>query len=554
VTIQDKNGAAPGTAVLTVSPGPVTLTETGVNTGVFTRTVTITGTSGNAANNDGAKIVFDYNGNKASAVLKSFDLTITTSASSAGSGDTLIVTLTDADRNLDPNTVDKVSFTIQGVDDDQTLSNQTADETGPNTGVFRKSLVVGTDFKISTIGTSSASMATSIEIKAIDAIASDLQLNVERERNIGITTGTGQISVEPTNPGPGTKVIVRIVDKDLDTSPTGVQTVQASTGLLKVVTDRTGVSITNLGMKETGPNTGIFEHEITFTPLVGTPSITVNVDESTVEVLPGDIVSLRYTDEVNSSGSKVTVSATFTVISQDPMMNSTATSVKVGDGFLLTVTDSDANKDGDITDTISLRVTSDSDAVGFTTSFVETGPNTGVFTGTIQTTDSVEAGSVTVKVGDSVTVKYNDLYPADYADRVKLVVDPSKDFFFNMAVGVGPGDNTSTTPTTPALTDLSGRAVTSLSADQQVVINSTIRNNEQGTRAMAAIVEVRDASGFTQYLQWQTGTVPGNGEVNAGFSWTPDAPGTYQIRVFVVTSITNPAALSSIVTSSVTVN
>jgi hypothetical protein len=228
--------------------------------------------------------------------------------------------------------------------------------------------------------------------------------------------------------------------------------------------------------------------------------------------------------------------------------------VKVGDSFPLTINDSDANTDGDITDTVTVRITSNSDAVGFDTTLIETGPNTGVFTGTIQTTDSVEAGSVTVKVGDNVTVKYNDKYPANYAERVKLVVDPSQDFFFNLPVGVGPGDVTSTTPTAPALTDVSGRTVTQVVSGQQVIINTTVRNNDQGARAMAALVEVRDASGFTTYLQWQTGTVPGNGEVSVGLSWTPDAAGSYTIRVFVVSNITNPQALSSIVTSTVTVN
>lgn len=540
---------------------PIVLTETGVSTGVFTTDVTVaSGSAFSVTNANGAKLKFAYGTQTASAILKSFDLSMSTSKTNVRNGDTLVITITDPDRNLDSATVDRVSFNIQAVDDDQTLVIFDADETGANTGIFTKTLVVGTDFKISTTSGSSISSATQIEIKSRDRIASDLTNPVTRERTISIASATGQLRIEPTNPGPGTKVKVSILDTDLDTSPTGTETIAASTDLLKITTDRTGIGTTSLGGKETGANTGVFVHEITFTPLPVTspptaPSVTLSgADKSTVTVLPGDIVSLRYTDETNSAGAKVTVSATFKIVSQDPTMKSSKTAVAVGDSFDVEINDVDANTDPDVLDTITLRVTSNSDAVGFETTAIETGPNTGVFTALLQTSDTVQAGSVTVGLGDSVQVKYSDKYPADYADRVKSVLDPSKDFFFNMSVGIGSGNTGSTSPSVPTLATASGQPVTSVSTGQQVVIRSTVQNNEAGPRAITSLVEVRDSDGITTMLGWSENTLPGNGQLGVGISWLPDQRGTYEVRIFVVSSLTSPVVLSEVIKTTVTVN
>lgn len=560
--IQGGAGNPPtGNTIVSFGASPISLTETGISTGVFTKTISMTQGGGyglSAA--DGAKVKFTYAGNTASATLKVFDLSINTSTTNVKNGDTLVVTLSDADRNFDATSIDQVTFTIRGVDDDIGTgpTTVTADETGVNTGVFSKSLVVGTDFKI-TETTPSLKSATQIEIKAVDVVASTLEANVDRERTISIVTGTGRLTISPTDPGPGTKVTVQILDIDLNASPTGTETLAAGLNILKATSDRIGTS-SSLGAKETGANTGVFEHEITFKPLPvtqppTTPTITsTGTDSSEILVLPGDVVSVRYTDETDAGGNKVTVSATFKIVSVDPTMKSNKTAVAVGGSFDLEVNDVDANTDPDVLDTITLKVTSNSDAVGFSTTAIETASNTGVFRATIQTTDSVEAGAVTVGLGDTVSVEYEDKYPADYADRVETVLNPAKDFTFKMSVGIGAGDVGSTSPSVPTLATVDGAAVTSVRTGQQVVLTSNIKNNEPGPRSYVAIVEVRDDDGITTFLQWQIGTLAGNGQQGVGISWLPDQRGTYELRVFVVSSLNNPIVLSEVIRTSVTVN
>lgn len=66
-------------------------------------------------------------------------------------------------------------------------------------------------------------------------------------------------------------------------------------------------------------------------------------------------------------------------------------------------------------------------------------------------------------------------------------------------------------------------------------------------------MEVRDADGITQMMQWQTGTMPANGDANVGIAWTPDKAGSYEVRTFVISSLQNPQVLSDVVTHNVTV-
>jgi len=65
---------------------------------------------------------------------------------------------------------------------------------------------------------------------------------------------------------------------------------------------------------------------------------------------------------------------------------------------------------------------------------------------------------------------------------------------------------------------------------------------------------VRDADGFTVYLQWQTGTLPAGGAINMGLSFVPTEAGDYTVRTFVLSSIQSPSALSLIEETTFTVS
>ena len=565
VTMTKKDGSTQISPIVMTGLGTKTFTETGPNTGIFTGDYTVGSGTETNLNMDSAKLKFTYTTGttttSASVTLRSYDGTVVSNISAIQNGANMTITVNDPDMNRDSGTTEQVSVTVQAKSDDQTLVTLSdLKETGTDTGVFTKTVTVGKDFKVTDL--TANKFATAFEIHYSDLLASDLSTAVDREFDGSIKTSTGAVTVNPTIVGPGTKMFIEVKDADLNSNPSGIDTTVGGQEYIRITSDRTGANTltTALG-EETGANTGVFRTKLTLTPITTSPApsplFAGTTKEVTGFVLPGDILSIRYTDQKDASGSKATVAQVIKVISADPTMNSTKTTIDTNGSTQITVTDPDANTDGDAVDSVTLKVTSTTDPVGVSVTALETGPNTGVFTGTITTTTGVTTGSVSAKTGDNVMVKYTDRYPADYADRVKQVVDPSKDFTFVIPVGVSStsgGNVNATTAAQPILKDFSGKDITEVTAGQQVVLSSTVTNNQGTVQPFAAIVEVRNADGETVYLQWQQGTLNANGSTNIGLSWTPDVSGTYTARTFVVTNISTPAALSPVAESTITVS
>jgi hypothetical protein len=554
-----KDGTVVGLPTMSGFTG-VTLTETGLSTGVFTTTLNIGAGSATNADMDNAKIKATYSDVSTSMTVRSYDGTLTSSSSSVSNGQNVTITVSDQDLNKDPTVREKIGGVTLTTKNDAVGSLNISDleETGADTGVFTKTIVIGKDIKVGDLATSTFS--TEIDAKYVDAVASDTTTGVSRELTMHVSTSSGSLDITPTLVGPGSKVAIVVHDNDLNTNPQGTDRTTSGQEYLRIASDRSGVNtLTSAVGEETGPNTGMFKTTLTLSPLKSSDPLASafqgNTKDITGKVLPGDLVLVRYTDQADASGAKVTVSKTFKVMSVDPTMNATSATVTAGNSFGITVNDIDANTDGEAVDSINVKITSDSDPVGMTTTLLETGPDTGVFKGTISTSTGVSAGSISVKTGDNISVKYTDKFPADYSQRVKQVVDASKDFTFVVPVGIASGgDVTATTPSNPVVKDFSNQDVSEVTNGKQVVLSTTVSNNQDTVRPFAAIVEVRNADGITVYLQWQTGTLNPHGNTNVGLSWTPDAPGQYSVRTFVVNNIANPAALSQIASTTINVS
>ncbi|MEM3161226.1 MAG: hypothetical protein QXJ74_10640, partial [Nitrososphaera sp.] len=364
----------------------------------------------------------------------------------------------------------------------------------------------------------------------------------------GIVPPKNPLSVSPTqNIGPGKELIVTVSDCDINAS-IGLDDTVA--GKVTVLTDRG--SSANLTIRETGASTCVFVGTITLNPDNNAGSAGSGTRHVTINAVPGDVVAVRY-PYVEAGVNKIT-SRTFAVGSEDPTMETGATIYTAGDIIGLTVTDFDANLDSTLFDSIEVRVTSDSDAVGFDVMAVEAGRDSGRFVVAVPTSTSSSSGSITVNTGDKVYFEYTDRFPADYADRLGNLADPSEDFL--LEVPIAPDGATSTTPSTPQPEDATGNILDEIPVGTQVIISSTITNNANVAQPFAAVAEVRDADGITVFLTWQTGVLPANGHTDVGLSWTPAAPGDYTVKVFVIDSIasTSPTVLSPIAQSTFTVS
>jgi hypothetical protein len=88
-------------------------------------------------------------------------------------------------------------------------------------------------------------------------------------------------------------------------------------------------------------------------------------------------------------------------------------------------------------------------------------------------------------------------------------------------------------------------------ADDQLFITTVLNNNEDRDNEFAAIVEVRDSNGITEYLTWQTGKLKAEQDTQVGVSWTPAKGVQYALRAFAITGFDDLQVLSVIVSSEV---
>jgi hypothetical protein len=359
-------------------------------------------------------------------------------------------------------------------------------------------------------------------------------------------------------------VLVTDIDLDADSTKSDEYTcdapdcdTQSDDFFVSFSSSRNEVDEASPDIEETGQNTGVFMFTI---ELITDETDCADDDlgddkyaadssgtDATIGACPGDLISVRYEDEHTGGGGSSTVSEIVEVSSWDPEFAPDKETYNVGDRVTVSISDPDANRDSDISDSLTaIRVVSDSDRVGEEFSAIETGRDTGVFRLSFGTSSGSQSGSISVKSGDDITVRYTDDFPADFVEE-----ESDKDFEFTIPVGGVPGGTATVSP--PAPQTPAGQPVTTVNDGQQVVLTTNVRNTSPESMPFVALIEVRDSSGITVYLAWQTGTLGGNQQTQVGLSWTPDQAGDYTVRTFVISSLQNPRILSPVAESEITV-
>jgi hypothetical protein len=107
------------------------------------------------------------------------------------------------------------------------------------------------------------------------------------------------------------------------------------------------------------------------------------------------------------------------------------------------------------------------------------------------------------------------------------------------------------------LRDGGGERVKQLQVGQQVSIMATVRNHLESDQQAVILVEIRDGSGITEYLAWQSAKIRGNSNYTFDTSWMVEmgcfgAPvecnSNYQARSFAFTSLGNTQVLGVVTT------
>jgi uncharacterized repeat protein (TIGR01451 family) len=401
----------------------ITVTETGVNTGIFTGRVSTRYGVVTGSNNDGFfytqagdvirvtyKDTMQANGGPGSTLTANTNVlgghpgSLTVSPTLIFPGDSVQVTVTDADLNKNTSAIE--SYTVR--DSNITThewENITVTETGINTGIF--TAWVHTQFGL-TAGTNNDGVfngktGDSLVVTYVDTITTNGAPGPTLKAGSGFKGGVTGTITATTPIHPGDSVLVTVTDNDLNKNSSLVESYTLRD------TNKTTNEWEQITITETGVNTGIFTKWVhtRFDTVAGTNN------DGIFNVKANDTLVVTYRDSLQANGGSATLTAK-TVVKGGATATISAVPnfIAPNDTSTLTITDADLNKDTTTVQSYALTVTSSTGETELMT-FTETGVNTGIFTKKVPTVFGTTPGPnnngiFTVQPGDSIWVTYHD--------------------------------------------------------------------------------------------------------------------------------------------------
>ena len=206
---------------------------------------------------------------------------------------------------------------------------------------------------------------------------------------------------------PGQPVTVTVSDADLDLDGSVAETLT-----LAIVDEATGERET-LTLVETGPATGVF---VATAPTIFGTAAGANNDGVLV-VQAGHRLTATYFDERTAAGGSATRTDTGIVAGGADGRVELPATVPAGDALAVTVTDADLNVNSSVAESVTVIVQNGATGEAESVVLTETGPATGIFTGTVGTILGSAAGAsgdgvLVVRPGDSLTATYQDALTA----------------------------------------------------------------------------------------------------------------------------------------------
>jgi hypothetical protein len=575
-----------GSTRLTFNPNaslgfPTSANETGINTGVFTVDVNLpANVDVDASNNvigvnvatpdhvidDGwqIRVIYkDSNGDDqtATATVTTNTAQITTDKPTYDLGQTIILRVVEPDWNFDSDKVDEINLSTLGSDfvvnsdkvSDRQLAtlgaisgisldpSSTIRETGKNTGIF--------EIQIKNINSNLVSRGKNLEFTYTDKTPSGGGTEIEVKHTVLITSATVDIIFDKETYTPFDRVLVSIVDPAANQDP---DTKDKLTGdaRVRVIVGGTSQTLTP-DFEETEANSGVFRYKPNDKGILIT-GINPNAK-------PGDGIRVEY----RSPDKQTEISKSVQIVFTNGSISLDKDSYKPNETVVITINDPDENRNPDIPDQFEVKVVSTTDPTGIKVTVRETGDRTGVFKAEVILTTGLSSGNrLQVREGDQITAIYTDeTLPNAQTIKQQLVnrnqVDlrtlQTLDVQASAVVGVLLAPTERTTVAKPSLRDQAGNVLQQASVDVPVSIASSIKNNTQQPQKFVYIVQVKDADGFVVSISTVGGTLPAGQSFDVSASWTPTAPGTYTVEVFVWTELGKPSPLSKVETATVRV-
>ncbi len=206
------------------------------------------------------------------------------------------------------------------------------------------------------------------------------------------------------------------------------------------------------------------------------------------------------------------------------------------------IVDVDMNLNPEALDHLPIHVFSDSDVAGIEVSAVETSESSGAFVATVSLSqNSPSSGNRLYSLsGDTIFAKYDDhTLPKPYtkSDNIEIQTLATVD------LSIPPINRLENLPIT--FSNSLGSPLDSFSQNTQVQIVGTIKNDQEFKQKFVYLFQVKNNQNSIESVSWVQGEISPNQILDVSQSWIPKESGTYQVETFVWTSIGNPTALAS---------
>ena len=472
-------------------------------------------------------------------------------------GQDALLTLIEADLNLDSGTIDNVGLDRIAWDSDAYDDSLDTDEaraalgpvptnlreTGEDTGIFQVVITIS-----ESIGGNALERGEEITLTYTDNGPSgadyvgddtrDVELQIETS-NFGATVELDQNVYTWTD-----KVFITVVASDYNFDSNIVD--EIGTDDKGEITIRTRADEVQYRLAETGPDTGVFTGELVLTgdnkaldeggPQGTSSEGLAGPTDGTIKTRTSDGISISF-DYSDSEAPLVASALIRWNVGEVQWLE--ASYAATGSG-VVRIIDPDMNINPDAVDSIDAVVYSETFIGGIELTLTETQEASGIFEGTVEfDPESASDGHrLQVTEGDIVTAAYDDetLPKPDNGDTLEItattligsIVPPLER---------APASN-------PAIVDAFGNSLASVSADQQVQITADLTSGQDRDQDFAYLVQIQNEDGVTIALSWITGTLGAGATFSPSQSWTPSETGSYTATIFVWESVSNPTALS----------
>ena len=471
-------------------------------------------------------------------------------------GQDALLTLIEADLNLDSGTIDNVDLDRINWDSDAydgSLDAVRADlgpvptnlrETGENTGIFQVVITIS-----DSVDGSPLERGEQITLAYLDRGPSgadyvgdderDVELQIETS-NFGATVELDQNVYTWTD-----KVFITIVASDYNFDSNIVD--EIGTDDKGEITIRTRADELGYRLAETGPDTGVFTGELVLT------GDAKALDEGGPTGRTSDSSPAGPTDGLIKTRTSDGISISFDYSdSEAPLVASALIRWNVGEvqwleasyaatgSGVVRIIDPDMNINPDAVDSLDVVAYSETFIGGIELTVTETQEASGIFEGTVEfDPESASDGHrLQVTEGDIITATYDDmtLPKPNNGDTLEIsattligaIVPPLER---------APASN-------PAIVDAFGNSIASVSVDQQVLITADLTSGQDREQDFAYLVQIQNEDEVTVQLSWSAGTLGAGDTFSQSQSWTPSETGSYTATIFVWESVNNPTALS----------